>query len=104
MPTNRTPIEHPRQRQVLTAAAIELFAALEATPLHRRRSPAFKENERALMRMLGLSDEWWTMCSVLDRSAGPCHPPGYVRNEHWHRCRAVREALLEAATKLQAAE
>ena len=25
-----------------------------------------------------------------------CHPPGYFAHEAWFRCRAVREALLEA--------
>ena len=48
MPTNRTPIERPRQRHVITAAVIELFAELERTPRRQRGSKAFKDREHQL--------------------------------------------------------
>ena len=96
MPTNRTPIERPRQRQVLTAEAIRLFAALEQTPRSQRDSKAFKDGQHELMRLLGLTSEFWTINSVLDRSRGPAYPPGMRAYDDWHTCRAVREQLLEA--------
>jgi hypothetical protein len=36
-------------------------------------------------------------CNVHDASARPCWPDGYAARDAWHRVRAVREALLEAA-------
>jgi hypothetical protein len=76
---------------------LDLFVKLEAAPLHQRDTNEFKVGERRLARLLGLTDEFWTMNSVLDRSARPCHPPPHVAWNHWHRCRAAREVLLEAA-------
>ena len=103
MPTNRTPIERPRQRQVLTAEAIRLFAAHEQTPRSQRDSKAFKDGQHELMRLLGLVPEYWTMNSVLDNSERPPRPPHLVAYQDWHKVRGVREALL-AAVAQQAAE
>jgi len=100
MPTNRTPIERPRQRQVLTAEAIRLFAALEQTPRSQRDSKAFKDGQHELMRLLGLVPEYWTMNSVLDDSKRPSWPPHLVAYADWHRCRAVREELLKMAHQM----
>jgi hypothetical protein len=102
MPTNRTPRERPRQRQLLTDAAIELFAELERTPQRQRGSKNFKNREHELARVLNLVPEWWSMCSVLDRSERPPWPPYLVAFADWHRCRGIREQLLEAA-KMQPA-
>ena len=103
MPTNRTPIERVRQRQVITPAAIELFAELEATPWRERISEAFKNAEHELMRRLGLVSEFWTSNSVLDRSKRPPWPDHLIAFKDWHRVREIRLQLLEAV-KLQAAE
>jgi hypothetical protein len=79
---------------MFTADVVALFVELERLP---RRDARFKEGERELARKLGLVSEYWTMNSVLDRSARPCHPPGYVAHADWHTCRAVRKALLASA-------
>jgi hypothetical protein len=101
--TKRHPIGRRSQNPLITDEALRLFAELERTPRRQRDSKAFKAREHELMRLLGLVPEYWTMCSVLDRSEGPCHPPGYIRNDHWHKVRGIRVALLEAAKSLQAA-
>jgi len=103
MPTNRTPIERIRQRQVITAEAIALFAELEAVPQGQRASKAFKDGQHELMRKLGLVSEFWTMNSVLDRSKRPPWPDHLVAYKDWYRCRGIREQLLEAVARLQAA-
>ena len=100
--TKRTPIGRPSRHPLFPPGAVELFAELERTPRRQRSSLDFKDGERRLMTQLGLVSEYWAMCSVLDDSEAPCHPPGYIRNEHWATVRAVREELLEAA-ELQAA-
>jgi hypothetical protein len=96
--TKRHPIQRARQPS-FTVEALRLFAELEATPQRQRGSKAFKDREHQLMRLLDLIPEFWTMCSVLDRSEGPCHPPDYVRNEHWYKVRAIREQLLAAVSE-----
>src|SRR5262245_55964509 len=83
-------------RPQFSRETIELFGQLEAVPLRRRGSQAFKDGEHELARRLGLTSEYWTMNSVLDRKHS-CHPPGYAAHTDWHRCREVRMALLEAA-------
>jgi hypothetical protein len=56
----------------------------------------FRERSLVLARMLGLVGAWWTVDDVHDRSSRPCHPPSYCAHDNWHRCRAVRNALLAA--------
>lgn len=92
MPSNRTPIGRSRHPS-FTPEALALFTELEAVPLHHRNTQGFKDGVRQLMRRLHMTDEFWTMNSPLDRE-GPCHPPDYIANVHWRRCREVREALL----------
>jgi hypothetical protein len=76
-----------------TAETLALFVKLE----HQRPSQRDRDEERALMYQLNLSDEYWWMNSVLDRSRGPCHGPEYFAHHGWYRCREVREALLQAS-------
>lgn len=78
MPSNRTPIARPRHPS-FTPETLALFTELEAVPLRRRNTQGFKDGERELMRRLGMTDEFWTMNSPLDRD-GPCHPEGYLAN------------------------
>jgi hypothetical protein len=80
----------------ITPEAIALFLEIERIPKQRR---AFSDGSRRLARLLGLVPEWWTGNHVNDRSAQPYHRPEYAAYQDWHRCRAVREALLEAAGK-----
>jgi hypothetical protein len=82
------------RRYGLSPEALSLFAELEATPLQCQYREDYREREHELARLMGLVSEFWTGNSVLDRSAGPCHPPEYIAHEDWHRCRAVREQLL----------
>jgi hypothetical protein len=77
---------------------LALFVELEGMS---RRDPRFKAGERELACRLGLTGEYWTMNSVLDRSRRSCHPPGYIARDDWFRCRAVREQLLAAAAEAQ---
>ena len=77
--------------------ALELFAALERTPLKQRRMQQFQDAEKHLMcRLLDMGDEFWMMQSPLDRSLKPCYPPRMPAHEAWHTCRRLRIALLEA--------
>jgi hypothetical protein len=94
--TRRIPI-HRRRVPAVAADALALFMELEGTPKRRRSAQTFKDGERELARKLGLVSEWWTGNSVLDDSSGPCHPPGYISHDDWHRVHAVRTALLRAA-------
>jgi hypothetical protein len=95
--TKRTPITRRRLPNV-APAAVALFVELEQVPKRRRSAQTFKDGERELHRMLGLVDSWRLCCnSVLDRSDGPCHPPGYLSHDDWFKVRAVRTALLRAA-------
>jgi hypothetical protein len=95
--TKRTPINRRRLPHV-APAAVALFVELEQVPKRRRSAQTFKDGERELHRMLGLVDSWRLCCnSVLDRSDGPCHPPGYLSHDDWFKVRAVRTALLRAS-------
>jgi hypothetical protein len=95
--SRRAPL-HRRRVPAIAPAALALFDQLEQVPKRRRSAQAFKDGERELHRLLGLTSEWWTGNSVLDRSNGPCHPPGYIAHSDWFRVRRIREALLQAAT------
>ena len=94
---------HPadrRRKPVIDAETVALFVKLEHTPARTRREPAFKVDEKALHKRLGLSGEYFpSMQTVLDRASGPCHPRGYAAFDAWHRCRAVRLQLLGAAAE-----
>jgi hypothetical protein len=79
-----------RLRPSFDDTTLDLFVRLD-----RELHPAI-DDEHDLARRLNLVDHYWTINSVLDRSAGPCHPEGYLANTHWHECRAIREALLAA--------
>ena len=68
-----------------------------------RTSDAFKAGDRDLARRLDLVLEYWTGNSVLDRSRGPCHPPGYISYDDWFICKEYRTALLAAVRKREAA-
>jgi hypothetical protein len=59
----------------------------------------YTEKSKRLANLLDLSDEWWRMQHVNDRSREPCHPEGYAAYEDWYRCRAIRVLLLEAAAQ-----
>ena len=96
MATNRTTIPRPR-RSAFDGDALWLFRALEGVP---RSHPEFKDKSLRLAVLLDLSDEWWMMQHVNDCSSEPCHPPGMLAFDAWHRCRAVRELLLEACGKV----
>jgi hypothetical protein len=96
MPTTRQPIQRTRNPGI-SPEALKLFAELEAVPASRRNSDYYKGCRRELMRMLGLTNQWWTGCSVLDRSKRPVHAsPEYLEHHHWHECRQVRQQLLQA--------
>jgi hypothetical protein len=72
---------------------LRLFLALEGVS---RDDPDFKATSLALARRLDLTDEWWMMKHVNDRSRGPCHPVGYAARDAWYKCREVRHQLLAA--------
>jgi hypothetical protein len=78
---------------VFAPEVVRLFVELERMP---RTSP-YADGPRALAERLGLMNEFWSGNSVLDRSAGPCHPAGYLAHEDWFKCRRMREQLLAAA-------
>lgn len=66
-------------------------------PLRQRSGREFDDLAHELARMLGLTDEWWTGCSVLDKRSGPIHASlEYMEYHDWHRCREVRRALMAA--------
>ena len=83
----------PRAR--IRPQALALFAELEHAPHQEGR--AFEDKAHQLARLLDLTAEWWSGCSVLDRSDGPVHgSPEYIEHHDWHRCREVRRDLLAA--------
>jgi hypothetical protein len=81
------------RRPSFSTETLALFIELEHMPRHSR---TFKDGSHRLARLLNLVDEWWGGCDVHDRSVKPSHPPEYIAHEYWHRCRAVRAALLAA--------
>jgi hypothetical protein len=86
------------RRHSFSAEAIALFIELEAVPVRRRKLEEFRDRERELAGLLGLGAEFFlSCCSVLDRERTPCWPPWCAAHADWHRVRAVREQLLEAA-------
>jgi hypothetical protein len=93
---NRTP------RSSFNADILALFLELDRTSDRKRNSRKFKDGEHELMRQLDLTDEFWTMNSVLDRG-GVCHPAGHIANEHWRRCRELRKVLLAAVAEQERA-
>ena len=97
MSTNRRTRSWPLRAEI-TPEALALFLELERARQNPRTDPKLQDKSRQLARMLGLLDEWvCSVCDVHDRSAGPCHPPGYVAHEAWFKVRRVRLALLAAA-------
>ena len=95
MPTNRNPLERERRRLSFDAETLALFVHLDG--MKARNSEAFKAGDHDLARRLDLVSEYWTGNSVLDRSRGPCHPPGYISRQDFFTCRERRQALLHAA-------
>jgi hypothetical protein len=91
MPTKRTVIDRPRRR-VFSAEVLALFVELDRL----RLTNPYADSPRELAGKLDLMDEYWSGNSVLDRTAGPCHPPGYFAHQAWFTCRRVREQLLAA--------
>jgi hypothetical protein len=82
-----------KRRPSFDDETLALFVKLEG--IKARNNKAFKAGDRELMYRLGLSEEFWTVNSVLNR--GPkCHPDGYIANIHWEICKSVREELLAA--------
>ena len=101
----RIPIEElPSRPPMFPPQALELFIEIEATPQHKRGPKVYNDRERELARLLGLTAEWWNGNSVCDDSDAPCWPPHLTAYQNWFRVRAVREQLLAAAEKMQAAE
>lgn len=88
----------PERPSTFDRETLELFVQLENMPRSTPMSPEFLAGERSLAKRLNLIDEWWRGSSVLDRSLGPCHPPGHFAHNEWYRVRAVRYALLEAVS------
>jgi hypothetical protein len=101
--TKRHPIARRSQNPLITDEALRLFVELEGVPKRKRDSRTFKNAEHQLARMLNLVGEYWSMCSVLDRSERPAWPDHLQAFQDWHKVRRVREELLKAC-KLQAAE
>jgi hypothetical protein len=97
MPTNKTPLRRaPRQPQ-FTPEVLKLFAELNAVPPSRRNTDYYRGCARELMRLLNLTTEWWHGANVLDRGSRPIHVlPEYAEHDAWHRCREIREQLLQA--------
>ena len=95
MSTNRRPLH--RRRRAFDPETMELFTKLETTPMHRRRSAAFREDEERLAKRLNLNFERkFLRIHVLDRA--PCHwSPTLAGHGTWHEVRKLRHGLLEAA-------
>jgi hypothetical protein len=98
MPTKKTPLRRePRRTSRFTPEVLKLFAELEAVPVSRRNTDYYRGCARELMQLLNLTTEWWHGANVLDRSSRPIHVlPEYAEHGAWHRCREIREQLLEA--------
>jgi len=59
----------------------------------------FKQGDRDLARRLGLTSQWWTVNSVLDRSAAPCHPRAWSPTMTGTRVAGCGLALLDAVAR-----
>jgi hypothetical protein len=81
-------------RKGISPEAIALFQRLDRVPESRRDRREYQDGVHQLMRLLGLTDQYWHMQSPLDRSREPHHPPWCVAFESWHTCRAWRAELL----------
>src|SRR5262245_11153697 len=99
--TKRTPIGRVSLHPLITDEALRLFIELERD---RRHPKVYNDAEHQLARLLGLTAEWWNGNSVCDDSDAPCWPPHVAAYQNWFKVRAVRQALLAAAEKMQAAE
>jgi hypothetical protein len=100
MSTNRTPINRART-PLIDAETLALFVELNAVPMRRRDTQAFRARDLELHRRLGISIEWkCDVCSVLDPSR-KSYRTGF-HHESWLRVRAVRLQLLEAAGMTEA--
>src|SRR5262249_48051832 len=92
--------EAKERRPQFSVEVLTLFAKLEATPPRRRRTQEFKAGVKRVITLPNLTDELWTMNSVLE--PGPCYTaPPYVAFDHWHTCRRVRQELLAALARLE---
>ena len=101
----RTPIEGaPERPPLFPPQALELFIEIEATPRHKRGPKVYNDMEHQLARLLGLTAEWWNGNSVCDDSDAPPWPDHLAAYKNWFKVRAVRQALLAAVERLQAAE
>jgi hypothetical protein len=89
------------RRPTFSREVLQLFLELERVPTRRRDRREWWDGSKRLAGLLGLSSEWWAMENVHDRSARPCHPPGYFAHDAWFRCRAMRQALLEAVQAIK---
>jgi hypothetical protein len=92
-PGQGSPCRHAR----VTPGVLALFAELERTRDQRGR--AFEDKAHQPARLLNLTAEWWTCNGVLDRSAEPCHPEGYIAREDWFRCHASTSVNESASSK-----
>jgi hypothetical protein len=97
--TRRTRISR-QQHAPFSAEALRLFAELERDRPHPK---VYNDREHELARLLNLVGEWWGGNSVCDNADGPDCPPHLARYQNWFKVRRVREALLEAAAKMQPA-
>ena len=101
----RIPIEGlPSRPPTFPPQALELFLEIEATPRHQRGPKVYNDKEHQLARLLGLTAEWWGGNSVCDDAGAPPWPPGLAAYQDWFKIRRVREGLLAAAERVQAAE
>jgi hypothetical protein len=90
----------PKDRKIaFSREVLDLFRELEVVGERRIRHDPYTEKSRRLANLLGLSDAWWSMQHVNDKSDGPCHPPGVCAHNDFFRCRAVRKLLLQAAAE-----
>jgi hypothetical protein len=82
------------RRLLFSTEILDLFEQIERMP--SQRGERYREGSKRLAILLDLSDEWWAMTHVNDRSPSPCHPLGYFAHDAWFRCRIVRAQLLAA--------
>jgi hypothetical protein len=91
VPTKR---RNPKERRpVFSDEIIALFEELDAVPLRKRESSAFKSDDRRLAHMLGLGAEW--LCAVFSVTGR-----GPLRSEHSPPTRADREKVRAARLQL----